>query len=124
MDNAVTDVDVPVTMNEAAAYMKDYYALRDIWESLDGPSWSYSGEDWAKGINWDFNKSPDLWGDQPGVQLHPNGRVAFVNISDFGFKGHLSPKIGQLSELVELYLGSHNDLNSFEYDPTMQIGGG
>ena len=124
MDNAVTDVDVPVTMNEAAAYMKDYYALRDIWESLDGPSWSYSGEDWAKGINWDFNKSPDLWGDQPGVQLHPNGRVAFVNISDFGFKGHLSPKIGQLSELVELYLGSHNDLNSFESDPTMQIGGG
>lgn len=124
VDNRTTDVEVPVTMNESAAYLKDYYALRDIWESLDGPSWSYSGEDYAKGINWDFNKSPDLWGEQPGVQLHPNGRVAYLNISDFGFRGHLSPKIGQLTELVELYLGSHNDLNTLESDPTMQTGGG
>ena len=123
-DNAGCEVEVPVTMNESAEYIKDYYALREIWESLDGPNWYYFGDDWTDGSNWDFNKSPDLWGDQPGVQLHSNGRVALINISDFGFRGDLSPAIGQLSELVELYLGSHNDLNLVEYDPTMESGGG
>ena len=123
-DNQTTGVEVPVTMNESAEYMKDYAALKEIWESLDGENWYYFGEDWPDGSNWNFNKSPDLWGDQPGVQLHSNGRVALINISDFGFRGDLSPAIGQLSELVELYLGSHNDLNIVEYDPTMQSGGG
>ena len=104
-DNAGCEVEVPVTMNESAEYIKDYYALREIWKSLDGPNWYYFGDDWTDGSNWDFNKSPDLWGDQPGVQLHSNGRVALINISDFGFRGELSPAIGQLSELVELYLG-------------------
>ena len=120
-DNALTEVEIPVTLDESAPYIKDYYALRDIWESLNGPSWYYFGEDWTRGTNWDFNKSPDLWGDQPGVQLHSNGRVALINISDFGFSGALSPKIGQLTELVELYLGSHNDLNRVEFDPTMTM---
>lgn len=123
-DNQTTEVEVPVTTNESAEYMKDYAALKEIWESLDGENWYYFGEDWPDGSNWNFNKSPDLWGDQPGVQLHSNGRVALINISDFGFRGDLSPAIGQLSELVELYLGSHNDLNIVEYDPTMQSGGG
>ncbi|MGN0191319.1 MAG: DUF4458 domain-containing protein [Candidatus Cryptobacteroides sp.] len=123
-DNRTTEVEVPVTMNESAEYIKDYAALKEIWESLDGENWYYFGEDWTNGSNWDFNKSPDLWGDQPGVQLHSNGRVALINISDFGFRGDLSPAIGQLSELVELYLGSHNDLNIVEYDPTMERGGG
>lgn len=119
-DNGSAEVEVPVTLNEAAEYLKDYLALKAIWESLDGPSWYYFGEDWPDGSNWDFNKSPDLWGEQPGVQLHGNGRVALINISDFGFRGDLSPEIGQLTELVELYLGSHNDLNLVEYDPTME----
>lgn len=124
-DNSTTEVNVPVTMHEAAAYLKDYYALREIWESLDGPNWYYKGEDWAEGANWDFeHKSPDLWGDQPGVQLHPNGRVALINIGDFCFKGELSPAIGKLTELTELYLGSHNDINMFGYDPTLKRDGG
>ena len=119
-DNCTSEVEVGITLNEAAEYMKDYYALKEIWTSLNGQDWYYFGEDWPEGANWDFNKSPDLWGDQPGVQLHPNGRVALINISDFGFSGHLSPAIGQLSELVELYLGSHNDLNTLEYDPSLE----
>lgn len=122
-DNESLEVEVPVTLNEAAEYLKDYLALKAIWESLDGPNWYYFGEDWPRGANWDFNKSPDLWGDQPGVKLHGNGRVALINISDFGFRGDLSPEIGQLTELVELYLGSHNDLNIVEYDPTMDRSG-
>ena len=121
-DNCLTEVKVPVKLDKSAAYMQDYLALRKIWESLDGPNWYYFGEDWPRGANWNFEKDPDLWGDQPGVQLHSNGRVALINISDFGFRGHLSPAIGDLSELVELYLGSHNDINLFEFDPSIQPG--
>ncbi|MGN0201547.1 MAG: DUF4458 domain-containing protein [Candidatus Cryptobacteroides sp.] len=121
-DNRTTQVSVPVNLDMSAAYIQDYLALKKIWESLDGPSWYYYGEDWAVGSNWDFNKDPDLWGDQPGVQLHSNGRVALINISDFGFRGDLSPAIGDLSELVELYLGTHNDLNLLEYDPLLEPG--
>ena len=123
IDNELTDVAVPVKLFEANEYLKDYYALYEIWKALDGENWYYSGEDFADGANWDFNKDPDLWGDQPGVSLHSNGRVALINISDFGFGGKLPAAISQLSELVELYLGTHNDLNQNEFkDPTLQSG--
>ena len=114
-DNVVTDADVPVSMYESYEYIKDYYALYRIWESLGGPDWYYVGEDYPAGCNWDFNKDPDLWGDQPGVSLHANGRVALINISGFGFYGHMHDDIGQLTELVELYLGTHNDSNLITY---------
>ena len=110
-DNKTTDVDVPVKLHESDEYIKDYYALYEIWKSLNGEDWYYIGENFPTGANWNFNKDVDLWGDQPGVQLHPNGRVALINFSDFGFYGELSPAIGQLTELVELYLGNHNDIN-------------
>lgn len=123
-DNKITDSDVPVTLHESDDYIKDYYALYEIWKSLNGKDWYYVGEDYTEGANWDFNKDPDLWGDQPGVSLHSNGRVALVNLSDFGFYGDMSPAIGQLTALVELYLGSHNDMNLNGYDPTVQPGKG
>ena len=116
-DNQTTEASVPVKLHEADEYIKDYYALYEIWKSLHGEEWYYIGENFARGANWDFNKDVDLWGDQPGVQLHANGRVALINFSDFGFYGELSPAIGQLTELVELYLGNHNDLNLISYDP-------
>ena len=47
-----------------------------------------------------------------------------INLSEFGFYGHMSPAIGQLTELVELYLGNHNDGNTITYDPTVQAGKG
>lgn len=118
-DNQTTEADVKVLLRETDEYIKDYYALYNIWQSLGGEDWYYIGENFPDGANWDFNKDPDLWGDQPGVVLHSNGRVARIDISDFGFKGHLSPAIGQLSELIELYLGTHNDNNVFTYDPTL-----
>ena len=118
-NNASTSVDVPVKLNPADEYLKDCYALYEIWKSLNGPSWSYYGEDYAPGTNWDFNKDPDLWCAQPGVQVHQNGRIARLDISNFGFSGDLSPAIGQLTELVELYLGTHNDTNLFGYDPML-----
>ena len=116
-DNQTTETDVPVKLHESDEYIKDYYALYEIWKSLHGEDWYYIGENFARGANWDFNKDPDLWGDQPGVQLHSNGRVALVNLSDFGFYGELSPAVGQLTEMVEFYLGNHNDINLIGYDP-------
>jgi hypothetical protein len=118
-DNAVSDVDVPVKLHESDEYIKDYYALYEIWKALHGEEWYYNGEDYPVGSNWDFNKDPDLWGDQPGVSLHSNGRVAMINFSGYGFYGHMPAAIGQLTELVELYLGSHNDSNLSQYDPTL-----
>lgn len=123
-DNQVTDADVPVKLYESDEYIKDYYALYEIWKSLNGEEWYYVGEDHPRGCNWDFNKDPDLWGDQPGISLHSNGRVALINLSEFGFHGHMSPALGQLTELVELYLGNHNDGNLITYDPTVQPGKG
>ncbi|MGN1210743.1 MAG: DUF4458 domain-containing protein [Candidatus Cryptobacteroides sp.] len=121
-DNLTEDVSIPVSLHESDEYIKDYYALYEIWKALDGEHWYYSGEDFPTGANWNFNKDPDLWGDQPGVKLHTNGRVALINISDFGFRGAIPPAIGQLTELVELYLGTHNDVNLLEYDPTVVPG--
>lgn len=118
-DNQISKVDVNVTLHEADLYIQDYYALKAIWESLDGPNWSYFGEDYATGANWNFeNRDVDLWGDQPGVMIHSNGRVARIDLSNFGFSGDMSPEIGRLTELVELYLGTHNDHNDY-YDPTL-----
>ncbi len=120
-DNQTTEVDVPVALYEADEYIQDYYALREIWESLNGETWYYEGENFPRGSNWNFNKDCDLWGDQPGVELHPNGRVARIDISNFAFSGHLSPAIGQLTALVELYLGTHNDVNLYTYDPSLSL---
>ena len=123
VDNVTAEPKVPVRLYESDMYIQDYYALKAIWEALNGPSWYYSGEDYATGANWDFNKDCDLWGDQPGVSLHSNGRVALINVSDFGFSGHLPADIAQLSELTELYLGTHNDANQNEFvDQTLVPG--
>ncbi len=108
-DNKLTDVKPQITLYESDEYIKDGYALYEIWKALDGPNWYGSGEGDVQGGNWDFNKDPDLWCDQPGVQVHSNGRVARISIGDFGFRGHMPAAIGQLSELIELYLGTHND---------------
>ena len=118
-DNETIDAKAPVTMQEADEYIQDGYALKAIWEALDGPNWYYGGQDYNKGCNWDFNKSPDLWIDQPGVEVHSNGRVAKLVLSEFGISGDMPAAIGQLTELVELYLGSHSDTNTGTYDPML-----
>lgn len=120
-DNVTTDARVAVSLHEADEYIRDYYALYEIWKALDGENWYYSGEDYNTGCNWDFNKDPDLWGDQPGVQVHTNGRVAVLDLSNFGYSGDLPAAIGQLSELVSLYLGTHNDSHLLNYDPSLDI---
>ena len=118
-DNRTTEADVKVRLYESDDYIKDYYALYEIWKALGGEKWYYDGESFPRGANWDFNRDPDLWGAQPGVALHDNGRVARIDLSDFGFSGALPDAIGQLTELTELYLGSHNDVISGFVDPTL-----
>ena len=121
-DNRITEADVPVTLRKTDEYIKDYMALKTIWEALDGENWYYQGDEWPVGSNWDFNKDVDLWGAQPGVKLHDNGRVALLSLSGFGFSGHMPAEIGQLTALVELYLGNHNEGNELENDPTVAFG--
>ncbi len=123
-DNRVTEVRPEIKLYESDEYIKDGYALYEIWKALDGPNWYGSGESDVQGSNWNFNKDPDLWCDQPGVQIHANGRVARISIGDFGFRGHMPAAIGQLTELIELYLGTHNDNQgnvTHTYDPTLDF---
>ena len=122
VDNKVSDADVPVLLRESDEYIKDYYALKTIWEALDGENWYYRGDEWPEGSNWEFNKDVDLWGAQPGVKLHDNGRVALISLSGFGISGDMPDAIGQFTELVELYLGNHNEGNKLDNDPTVEFG--
>ncbi|MEG1585939.1 MAG: DUF4458 domain-containing protein [Bacteroidales bacterium] len=108
-DNILTLASVPVTMYESAEHIKDYFALKKIWESLDGENWSYHGIGYTPGINWDFNKDIDMWGNQPGVSVNAQGRVISLSIGDFAPKGDIPAELGQLTELKILSLGNHND---------------
>lgn len=119
-DNEIVDVDVKVKLHEADEYIKDYYALYEIWKSLGGENWYYDGENYPRGANWDFNRDVDLWYQQHGVFVHSNGRVARLDLGEFGIRGELPDAIGQLTELVELYLGTHNDGNVL-YDPSLDL---
>ena len=110
-DNELTEnVAVTIQLSETAEHIKDYYALKEIWEALDGPHWSYYGEAEVPGCNWDFNKDLDMWGDQPGVSLGDNGRVVALSLAGMGARGYVPDAIGQLTELEVLSLGTHDEL--------------
>ena len=120
-DNQLTaDAQVPILLSETKEYIKDYKALKAIWESLQGKDWSFYGDATFHGANWNFNKELDMWGEQPGVTLNSNGRVIGIIIAGFGAKGIVPDAIGQLTELQVFNLGSHDEkigANLFnEYD--------
>ncbi len=120
-DNQLTsDAQVPILLSETKEYIKDYKALKAIWESLQGKDWSFYGDATFHGANWNFNKELDMWGEQPGVTLNSNGRVIGIIIAGFGAKGIVPDAIGQLTELQILNFGSHDEkigANLFdEYD--------
>ena len=99
-DNKQTDdAIVPIQLSPTAAYIKDYIALKAIWEALDGKNWSYNGETNPAGTTWNFNKEIDMWGNQPGVSLDNKGRVISLSLEGFGAKGRVPDAIGQLTEL-------------------------
>lgn len=124
-DNAQTDADVPVTLIESAPNIKDYVALKAIWEKMGGQNWYYRGQSYPVGANWSFDdKDIDMWGEQPGVVLDANGRVTSLSLGDFGATGEVPAEIGQLSELQTLALGTHNDLVGYDNkDPLTSLKG-
>lgn len=108
-DNQSSIVSVPIILSKTSERIKDYEALRKIWLALDGKNWTFYGEEYNAGANWDFNKDIDMWGEQPGVTLNADGRVVGLNFAGFGAKGVVPEAIGQLTELQTLYLGNHNE---------------
>ena len=109
-DNESTMATVPIILSTTSERIKDYEALHDIWIALDGPNWTFHGEEYLEGANWDFNKDIDMWGEQPGVTLNGEGRIVGLNIAGFGAKGFVPEAIGQLTELQTVYFGNHNEL--------------
>ena len=112
-DNKLTeDANVPIQLKETAEYIKDYKALKAIWEALDGKNWKYNSgivDNIVHPSNWNFNKELDMWGDQPGVDLDANGRVTGLSLAGFGAKGRVPDAIGQLTELKTLAFGTHGE---------------
>lgn len=112
-DNELTeDANVPIQLKETAEYIKDYKALKAIWEALDGKNWRYNSgavDNTVHSLNWNFNKELDMWGDQPGVDLDNKGRVTGLSIAGFGAKGRVPDVIGQLTELRTLAFGTHSE---------------
>lgn len=106
-NNGIAEATVPVTLQKTAGHVLDGIVLKEIWEALDGPNWSYRGMLYPEGSNWDFNRDIDLWTAQPGVEVLPNGRVASVSFGGFGAKGDIPECLGELTELRHLYLGTH-----------------
>lgn len=103
------EAQVPILMSKTSERLKDYVALKAIWEAMDGPNWKYIGEAATPGVNWDFKKDMDLWGEQPGVSLSSNGRVEVLSLLGFGARGVVPDEIGQLTQLSVLYLGAHDE---------------
>lgn len=109
-DNKLTKyASVPVLLSETAEYVKDYLALKEIWEALDGKNWHCEGDPNDGRANWNFNKEIDMWGDQPGVELDDNGRVTGLSLEGFGARGRVPDAIGQLTELRVLAFGTHSE---------------
>lgn len=109
-DNMLTeDAVIPIQLSETSENIKDYKALKEIWDKLGGKNWSYFGQEYPEGTNWNFNKELDMWGDQPGVTLDDHGRVTGLALSNFGISGFVPAAIGQLTELQILSLGSHDE---------------
>lgn len=110
-----TEGSVDVKFPENMYAIKDYIALYTIWTNMDGVNWSYTGESFPAGANWRFADRPiDEWGNQPGVELDNYGRVKTLELGSFNPKGAIPDALGDLTELVSLSLGTHNDLASVE----------
>ena len=120
-DNQLTDdAQVPVILSETKEYIKDYKALKAIWESLGGKDWSFYGDATFHGANWNFNKELDMWGDQLERDSQQPGTRHRRHHRRLRSQGIVPDAIGQLTELQVLNFGSHDEkigANLFdEYD--------
>lgn len=102
-DEELKTADVPVILHATAGYLQDAVALRKIWLDHDGPHWKEKGFP----VIWNFDADVNVWLAQPGVQILEDGRIALLNFEGTGVSGKLSPEIGKLTALRQLYMGSH-----------------
>lgn len=102
-DEDLKTADVPVILHATAGYLQDAVALRKIWLDHDGPHWKEKGFP----VIWNFDADVNVWLAQPGVQILEDGRVALLDLEGTGISGKLSPEIGKLTALRQLYMGSH-----------------
>lgn len=115
-DSRLTRKELPIEMPLTEAF-KDYIALYNIWKALDGENWHWRGIPYNDGSNWLFRYTDgtprplDAWGNQPGVTLDANGRVAVLNVGGFNPKGFVPDDIGQLTKMQQLYLGGTSDVS-------------
>lgn len=109
-DNQTTTVEVPVKLYRSAEYIQDYLVLYEIWKALDGPNWRNTSTAYPIGVNWNFEKEVDMWGDQPGVVTDSKGRIINIDLGSFGAKGDIPASLGRFTELKILSLGTHSDL--------------
>lgn len=107
------DIEFPENMKA----FNDYFALYNIWIKMDGPNWSYTGTSFPAGANWRFaDRSIDQWGNQPGITIDPSsGRVKTLDIGSFNPAGDVPDELGQLTEIVALSFGTHQDEGVIEY---------
>lgn len=109
----LTKADVGVQLPFTQGTM-DGIALRQIWEAMDGESWSFHDQN-GYGDNWVFKRSDgsprplSMWVRQTGVTVNSAGRVISLNLGAFNPKGEVPDAIGQLTALEKLYLGEHTD---------------
>lgn len=109
---------LPIQLARTAA-IEDYYALKAIWDKMDGANWGWQIlEVYPAGTNWNFNKPVDAWGKQPGVYLGATGRVKAINLGAFNPKGAIPEELGQLAELEALWLGASSDRAAASYSAT------
>lgn len=112
---AYTESAFDIKFPENLYAFKDYITLYNIWINMDGPNWSYTGENFPTGANWRFADRPiDEWGNQPGVELDNIGRVKTLDLGSFNPAGAIPEVLGDLTELFSLWLGTHNDIASVE----------
>ena len=121
------DVDVPFavqhyTLSQAEVGVQlsatqathDGIVLKQIWDAMDGPSWSFHDQG-GYGGNWIFTLSDgsprpvSAWTRQIGVVTNSYGRVISLNLGAFNPLGEVPDAIGELDALERLYLGEHTD---------------
>lgn len=105
--------EVGVQLPTSAA-TRDGIVLKQIWDAMDGPSWSFHDQN-GYGGNWIFQLSDgsprplSAWTNQVGVVTNSSGRVISLNLGAFNPLGDVPDAIGELDALERLYLGEHTD---------------
>ena len=109
-DNQVTEAKVPIQLSATAEYLKDYIALKAIWEALDGRT----GNTTVRLLRWDVtgistrkltcgvtSRAYSCW--TTAVWLHSSSRASVPEV--------WCPMLSDsLTELRILNLGAHDEL--------------